>query len=341
MEFTAAQISDLLKGEVVGDSNTRVSSFSKIEEGKSGSISFLANKKYTEHIYNTEASIVIVNQDFVPAKPIKSVLIKVEDAYKSVAILLDMYNKIKTKPKGIEKKSFVHKTVKMGKDVFVGSFAYLSKNVCLGDNSAVYPGVFLGENVIIGSNTILHPQVTVYNNCVIGDNCIVHAGTVIGADGFGFAPNENSEFVKIAQIGNVIVEDNVEIGALVTIDRATIGSTIIRKGVKLDNQVHVAHNVDLGENTVIAAQSGIAGSAKIGRNCMFGGQIGISPHIKIADKTKLAAQSGVSKSVSKEDTILMGSPAFNIKDFHKSYIHFKNLGNLNKKIEEFEKKVGK
>ncbi len=337
MKFSACQIANLLKGEVDGNPDVMVSRVSKIEEGESGTITFLANEKFTKYIYTTKASVVLINRSFVPEKNIKSTLIKVDDPYKSIAHLLEIYNKCIDKPSGIEKNSYIDKSVKKGKNIYVGTFAYIGKNVVIGDNTLIFPGTFIGNNVNIGSNTIIYPSVNIYEDCTIGNNCIIHAGSVIGSDGFGFAPNENKEFVKIAQIGNVIIEDNVEIGALVTIDRATMGSTIIRKGVKLDNHNHVAHNVEIGENTVIAAQTGIAGTAKIGKNCMIGGQVGISPHVKIADNTKIASQSGITKSILKKNTIIMGSPAFDMKDFHKSYIHFKALDKINKRLEKLEK----
>ncbi|MCK9254959.1 MAG: UDP-3-O-(3-hydroxymyristoyl)glucosamine N-acyltransferase [Bacteroidales bacterium] len=339
MEFTAQQIAELLNGKVEGDKNAIVNTFSKIEEGKAGSLCFLANPKYTNYIYETEASVVLVNNDFEAQKPIKASLIRVEDAYKSIAILLDIYNQMTDKPKGIEKQSFIHKSAVIGKNIYVGAFAYIAKDVKIGNNVLIYPGVYIGNNVTIGDNCVFHPGVKIYHNTKIGNNCIIHSGSVIGADGFGFAPNNGEEFVKIAQIGNVIIEDNVELGALVTVDRATMGSTIIRKGVKLDNQNHIAHNVEIGENTVIAAQSGLAGTSKIGKNCMFGGQVGIGPHITIANGTKLSAQSGVPNNVLKEDSILMGAPAFDIRAYHRAYVHFKNLDDIVKRLENLEKKL--
>jgi UDP-3-O-[3-hydroxymyristoyl] glucosamine N-acyltransferase len=341
MEFTAKQISELLKGTVEGDENVIVNSFSKIEEGKSGSLSFLANPKYTNYIYETEASVVLVNSDFIAQKEIKATLIRVEDSYKSIAQLLEIYNSMTEKPIGIEKNSFIHKKAKVGKNVYIGAFAYIGKGAVIGDNVQIYPSSYIGNNVEIGDNSIIYPGVKIYYNTIIGNECTIHSGSVIGADGFGFAPNGSDAFVKIAQIGNVVIEDNVELGALVTIDRATMGSTIIRKGVKLDNHNHVAHNVEIGQNTVIAAQSGIAGTAKIGENCMFGGQVGISPHVIIANGTKLSAQSGIANSVKKENSILMGSPAYNIREYHKSYVHFKNLDKIVKRLEELERKIKK
>jgi len=341
MEFTAEQIAKLLQGKVEGDKNIVVNCFSKIEEGKSGSLSFLANPKYTNYIYETEASIVLVNNDFVGQKEIASTLIRVEDSYKAIAKLLEIYNSITEKPSGIEKNVFIHKKAKTGKNIYVGAFAYIGKDAQIGDNVQIYPGVYIGSGVNIGDNSVIYPGVKIYYNTIIGKDCTIHAGSVIGADGFGFAPNGNKAFVKIAQIGNVVIEDDVEIGALVTIDRATLGSTIIRKGVKLDNHNHIAHNVEIGQNTVIAAQSGIAGTAKIGENCMFGGQVGIGPHVKIANGTKMSAQSGIANNIKKEDSILMGAPAFDIRDYHRSYIHFKNLDKIVKRLDELERQLGK
>ncbi len=341
MEFTAKQIADLLGGKVEGDENIRISNFSKIEEGKQGTISFLANPKYTNYIYSTEASVVLVNDDFEPQQEIKATLVRVKNSYESVAKLLEVYNSLVERPKGIEKQAFIHKKSKLGKDVYVGAFTYINSACEIGNNVQIYPNCYIGKNVKIGENTILHAGVKLYHDTVIGNNCVIHAGSVIGADGFGFAPNEKGEFVKIAQIGNVVIEDNVELGALVTIDRATMGSTIIRKGVKLDNHNHVAHNVEIGENTVIAAQSGIAGTAKIGKNCMFGGQVGISPHLNIADGTKISAQAGLSNNVKNENSIVMGSPAINAMDYRKAFVHFKNLEKIVKRLDDLEKNIGK
>lgn len=341
VEFSARQIADILNGKIEGDENVIVRKFSKIEEGEDGSLCFLANPKYTNYIYTTKASIVLVNEDFVAQKPISATLIRVPDAYKSIAILLDIYNRIAEKPKGIEKPNYIHKRAVLGKNIYVGAFVYIGKDVKIGNNVLIYPQSYIGDRVKIGDNTVIYPGVKIYHGCEIGSNCTIHSGTVIGADGFGFAPNNGDEFVKIAQIGNVIIEDNVEIGALVTIDRATLGSTIIRKGVKLDNHIHVAHNAEIGKNTVIAAQTGIAGTAKIGENCMFGGQVGISPHVTIANGTKISAQSGISNNVTKENSILMGAPAFDIKAYHRAYVHFKNLDDIVKRLEALEKQINK
>ncbi len=336
MEFTASQISDLLSGTIQGDSGVKVSSLSKIEEGVPGSLSFLANPKYNEFIYATKASVVIVSKDFIAEKPITATLIKVDDAYAAFAKLLEMYNQVVRDKKGIEQPCYVDQTAKTGKDIYIGAFAYLGKNVKIGDRVKLYPNVYVGDNVSIGDDSTLFPGVIVYSDCVIGQQCTLHAGVIIGADGFGFAPASGS-YNKVAQIGNVVIEDHVEIGAGTTIDRATLGSTFIRKGVKLDNLIQIAHNVDIGENTVIAAQTGVAGSTKIGKDCMVGGQVGIVGHLSIADNTKIAAQSGVGTSVTEPGQIIQGSPAFPISDYRRTYVVFKKLPDLDKKILELEK----
>jgi UDP-3-O-[3-hydroxymyristoyl] glucosamine N-acyltransferase len=336
MEFTAQQISDLLQGMVEGDPGARVSSLSRIEEGKPGSLSFLANPKYVEFIYSTEATIVIVGQDFVAEKPVKATLIRVADAYGSFAKLLEMYNQVVRDKKGIEQPCFISETATVGKDVYIGAFAFLGKNVKLGDRVKIYPNCYIGDNVTVDDDTTLFPGVSVYSDCRIGKNCSIHAGVVIGADGFGFTPATGS-YKKVAQIGNVVIEDHVEIGAGTTIDRATLGSTIIRKGVKLDNLIQVAHNVEIGENTVIAAQTGIAGSTKIGKDCMIGGQVGIVGHLVIADNTKIAAQSGIGTSITESGQIVQGSPAFGISDYRRTYVVFRKLPELDRKIQELEK----
>jgi UDP-3-O-[3-hydroxymyristoyl] glucosamine N-acyltransferase len=339
MEFTAKQINELLNGSVEGNESVRVNRLSKIEEGQEGSLSFLANPKYTAYIYNTQASIVIVNKDFLPEQPIRSTLIRVENAYNSFVQLLEIYNRIQLDKKGIEQMSFISPSAKLGNDCYVGSFAYIGQNVTVGNNVRIYPQVFIGDNVEIGDNTTLFAGVKVYSDCKIGGDCTLHAGTVVGADGFGFNPNSENEYKKVAQIGNVIIEDHVEIGANTSIDRATLGSTIIRKGVKLDNLIQIAHNVEIGENTVIAAQTGIAGSTKIGRDCMIGGQVGIVGHITIADKVKIAAQSGIGSSILTEGEIVQGSPAFHISDYKRSYVVFRKLPQLEKRIKELEQMI--
>ncbi len=339
MEFTAKQIADLLKGTVEGSPDIKVSRLSKIEEGTTGSLSFLANPKYSSYLYSTDASIVIINNDFQLEHAVKSTLIRVENAYKSFVSLLEIYNKIQRDKSGREEPVFVSNSAILGDNIYLGAFAYIGNNVKLGNNVKIYPQVYIGDNVEIGEGTTLFAGVKVYSDCSIGKNCTVHTGTVIGADGFGFTPNSQNQYSKVAQIGNVIIEDNVEIGANTTIDRATLGSTIVRKGVKLDNLIQIAHNVEIGENTVIAAQTGVAGSTKIGKDCMIGGQVGIVGHISIADKVKIAAQSGVGTSITTEGEIVQGSPAFNIGDYKRTYVVFRKLPALEKKIQELEQLI--
>jgi UDP-3-O-[3-hydroxymyristoyl] glucosamine N-acyltransferase len=325
MKFTAEQIADILEGEVIGNPNAEVSTLSKIEEGVDGSLTFLSNPKYVSYIYTTQASVTIVNKNFIPESPISTTLIKVEDAYGAFAKVLTFYAQAKIdSKKGIEQPVFMADDLKYGADLYLGSFTYIGKNVSLGKNVKIYPNCYIGDNVIIGDNMLMHAGVRIYSETVIGNNCCLHSGVIIGADGFGFAPNANESYDKIPQIGNVIIENNVEIGAGTTIDRATMGSTIIRNGVKLDNQIQIAHNVEIGENTVIAAQTGIAGSTKIGKHCIIGGQVGISGHIVIGNNVRIQAQSGVTKNM-KDDEIIQGTPAFGYNDFSKSYVHFKNL----------------
>lgn len=339
MEFTAGQIADLLGGTIEGDANAKVNRLAKIEEGEPGSLTFLANKKYEEYIYKTKASLVVVNNSFVPEFPLHTTLIRVEDAYKSFAVLLDTYNKISQNKAGRENPHTIAASAKIGANPYIGSFVYVGENSVIGDNVKLYPGVYIGDNVTIGSNTTLFAGVKVYSESRIGSNCRIHSGVVIGGDGFGFAPQDDANYVKVAQIGNVIIEDHVEIGSNTTIDRATLGSTIIRKGVKLDNLIQVAHNVEIGEHTVIAAQTGIAGSTKIGRFCMIGGQVGIVGHLVIADKVKIAAQSGIGSSITKEGEIVQGSPAFGIGEYKKSYVGFRKLPEILARLEELEKQV--
>jgi UDP-3-O-[3-hydroxymyristoyl] glucosamine N-acyltransferase len=341
MEFTARQIADLLNGTVEGDGEIKVSRLSKIEEGMPGSLTFLANPAYTPYIYRTLASITIVNNDFIATQPVNPTLIRVENAHQSFAKLLEIYNQVRRDKKGIEQLSYIDPSAKTGNDVYIGSFAYIGRDAVVGNNSKIYPGVFIGDNVQIGNNTTLFPGVKIYSDCIIGNNCQLHAGAIIGADGFGFQPNASNNYVKVPQIGNVIIEDYVEVGASTTIDRATLGSTIIRKGVKLDNLIQIAHNVEIGENTVIAAQTGIAGSTKIGRNCMIGGQVGIVGHIAIADGVKIAAQSGIGHSITTENEIVQGSPAFNISEYKRSYVVFRNLPQIEKRISDIERSTEK
>jgi len=338
MEFTAQQISDLLQGTIEGNPGITVNRLSKIEEGETGSLSFLGNPKYNEYLYTTRASIVIINKGFELERPVDSTLIRVQDAYAGFAKLLDLYDQIVRDKKGIEAGSHISNSATLGKDCYVGAFAYIGNNVKVGDKVKIYPQVYIGDNVNIGENTTLFPGTKIYSDCVVGNNCTLHAGVIIGADGFGFAPASGT-YNKVAQIGNVVIEDHVEIGAGTSIDRATLGSTFIRKGVKLDNLIQIAHNVDIGENTVIAAQTGVAGSTKIGRDCMIGGQVGIVGHITIADNTKIAAQSGVGASITEPGHIIQGSPAFSISDYRRTYVVFKKLPELDKKIQELEKAI--
>ena len=296
MEFSAQQIAGFLNGTIEGDPNVKVSNFSKIEEGKPGTLTFLANLKYAHHIYNTEASIVLVNNDFKPEQPIRATLVKVENAYAALAMLLNLVEQSKSKKKGVDSTAFIAASATVSDDCYVGNFAYIGEGVKMGKNCMVYPHAYIGDHVTVGDNCVFYPHATVYENCTIGNNCILHAGSVVGADGFGFAP-EGETYKKIPQLGNVIIEDDVEIGANTTIDRAVMDSTIIRRGVKLDNLVQIAHNVEVGENTVMAAQVGIAGSVKVGKHCMFGGQVGLAGHIHVADHVVFGAQAGVISDV--------------------------------------------
>lgn len=336
MEFTARQIADLLKGEIEGNEDVKVSRLDKIEGGTEGGLTFLANPKYTPYIYTTKASVVIVGKDFVAEQEVKSTIVRVENAYQGFNQLLEIYNQIKRDKKGIEQPSYISQSAILGRNIYVAAFAYIGNNVKIGDNVKIYPQVYIGDNVSIGDDCTLFAGVRVYSDCVIGKECTLHAGVVIGADGFGFTPNLSNEFNKIAQIGNVILEDNVDVGANTSIDRATLGSTIIRKGVKLDNLIQIGHNVEIGENTVIAAQTGVAGSTKIGKDCLIGGQVGIVGHITIADKVKIAAQSGVGTSITTEGEVLQGSPAFGIGDYKRTYVVFRKLPVLEKRIHELE-----
>ena len=338
MKFTAEQIAGILEGEVVGDPNAEVSRLSKIEEGEEGSLTFLANPKYINYIYTTKASITIVNDSFVPESEITTTLIKVEDAYASFSKLLEFYNQVKLNKNGIESQAFITEGTKYGENLYLGSFSYVGQNVRLGKNVKIYPNSFIGDNVVIGDNVYIFAGAKIYSETIIGNNCTIHSGTIIGADGFGFAPNEDGEYNKVPQIGNVIIEDNVDIGANTTIDRATLGSTIIRKGVKLDNQIQIAHNVEIGKNTVIAAQTGVAGSTKIGENCMIGGQVGIAGHLVIGNNVRVQAQSGIGRNI-KDDEVLQGSPTFGYSDFSKSYVHFKNLPKIVAELEELKKQI--
>ena len=338
MKFTAAQIAGILEGDIIGDPDVEVSKLSKIEEGTEGSLTFLANPKYKPYIYSTQASITIVNKTFEAENKLTTTLIKVDDAYKSFSKLLEYYNQIKMNKFGVEQPSYISESATYGQNVYIGAFSYIGEHVSIGDNVKIYPGTYIGDNVVIGENTIIFAGVKIYSDCVIGKNCVIHSCVVLGADGFGFAPSDGGEYSKVPQTGNVVIEDFVDIGAATTIDRATLGSTIIRKGVKLDNQIQIAHNVEIGKNTVIAAQTGIAGSTKIGENCLIGGQVGIIGHLIIGNNVKVQAQSGITRSI-KDNEILQGSPAFNYGDYNKSYVYFKNFPKIVKDINEIEKKV--
>jgi len=336
MKFTAHQIANLLDGEIVGDENAEVFTLSKIEEGKRGSLTFLSNPKYTPFIYSTDATITIVNNDFVAEKEINTTLIKVDNAYAAFSTLLEHYNNIKNNKIGVESPVSIAESAIIGDDVYVGAFTSIGENVRIGNNVKIYPNCFIGDNVTIGDHTTIFAGTKIYSDCSIGSYCNIDASVILGADGFGFSPDENGVYSKVPQIGNVIIEDHVDIGASTTIDRATLGSTIIKKGVKLDNQIQIAHNVVIGEHTVIAAQTGIAGSTKIGKHCQIGGQVGIVGHITIGNHVKIQAQSGISKSIA-DNEMLQGTPAFGYGDYYKSYVHFKNLPQLAKDIEELKK----
>ena len=336
MKFTAAQIAGILNGQIEGNADVTVTKLSKIEEGEPGSISFLANPAYTHHIYGTQASLVIVNKDFVATAPVPATLIRVESAAIAFSKLLEMYNQVKLNKTGVSRHGYLSESAQVGKDIYVGEFAVVSDNARIGNNVKIYPQVYVGDNVTIGDNTTLFAGVKIYSDSVIGKNCIIHSGTVIGSDGFRFEP-QNEGNKKVPQIGNVIIEDDVEIGANCAIDRATLGSTILRKGVKFDNLVHIAHNVEVGENCYLAACNVVAGSTKIGKNCMFSGQVGIVGHLQIADNTIITAQSGISKSITKAGEVYMGSPAFDANKYRKAYIHFRNLDALVQRVDKLEK----
>jgi UDP-3-O-[3-hydroxymyristoyl] glucosamine N-acyltransferase len=342
MQFTARQISELLNGTIEGDENVQVGELSKIEDGKAGSLCFLSNPKYENFLYGSKASIVIVGADFIPAQPIEATLIRVSDPYSAFSILLEKYNEMLNAPDeqaGIEQPSFVHPTAKIGKNVFIGAFAYIAENVVIGDGSKIYAQTFLGAEVIIGAKCQIHPGVKIYNRSVVGDHVIIHSNTVIGSDGFGFAPQADGTYSKIPQIGNVVIEDDVEIGSNTTIDRATMGSTFIRKGVKLDNLIQIAHNVDVGPNTVVAAQSGISGSTKLGGNSVIGGQVGIAGHLSLAKGTQIGAQAGINFNTVEENKQWHGSPAQPLRDWMRASVIFKQLPSVEKRISKLEAKI--
>ncbi len=336
MQFPAAQIALLVNGKTEGDPNVTVHSFGKIEEAREGQLSFFANPKYEEFLYSTRASVIIVNEDYTLRQPVKATLIRVADAYSAFATLLSKYQEIKQQSlAGVQQPVFIAPTARYGQNVFIGAFAYLGENVTVGNNSKIYPNAFLGDNVTVGDNCVIHPGVKIYNDCRIGNQVIIHAGTIIGSDGFGFAPQADGSFKKVPQIGNVVIEDNVEIGSNTTIDRATIGSTLIKSGAKLDNLIQVAHNVEIGQSTVIAAQAGISGSTRIGKGVMIGGQAGIVGHIQLGDGSKVNAQSGVSKSVEPGKAVT-GSPAYDYTAALRSQAVSRKLPDLEKRIKELE-----
>ncbi len=337
MEFSAQQIAGFLNGVVEGKPETKVWDLSKIEDGGEGTMTFLANPKYTPYVYTTKASIVVVSKDFTPSQEVKATLIRVDDPYQSFAKLLAMFDNMSKGKKEVSSLAFISGSATTGKDMSIGAFSVIGENAVIGDNVNIYPQVYIGNHVKIGNNCTFYPGVKIYHKCVIGNDCILHSGVIIGSDGFGFAPQNEKDFVKLPQLGNVILEDFVEIGSNTTVDRATLGSTIIRRGVKLDNLIQVAHNVEIGENTVIAAQSGISGSTRIGKNCMIAGQVGIIGHLTIADNVKIGAQSGIGGSITEEGAIVMGSPAIDARKTRRNYIHLANLDGIVKRINHLEK----
>jgi UDP-3-O-[3-hydroxymyristoyl] glucosamine N-acyltransferase len=338
MQFKAEQIAALTGGTVQGDAGAAVSKLAKIEEGEPGSITFLSNPLYAQHIYTTRATIAIVNADFTPEQPLPETLtlIRVADARQAFAQLLDAYNQFRFSKTGVDASAVVSASAKIGSNVYIGPLAVISDHAVIGDNARIHAHAFVGEAARIGNNTLLHSGVRIYHDCVVGNDCIIQAGAIIGGDGFGFQPNSTNNYQKVTHIGNVVIEDNVEIGANTTIDRATLGSTIIRRGVKLDNLIQIAHNVEIGENTVIAAQTGVAGSTKIGANCMIGGQVGIVGHLNIGNGVKIAAQSGIGAHIA-DNEIMQGSPAFGIGDYKRSYVLFRGLPALSDKVKAIEK----
>lgn len=338
MEFQATSIADFLNGTIEGDPNATVNNISKIEDGKPGTLAFLANPKYSKYIYKTDATIVLVNKDFVAEGEIKATLIRVDNAYEAFASLLDLYQQAKGTKSGIENPSFVDQTASVGKDVYIGAFSYIGKNVTIGDKVKIYPQAYIGDNVVVKDNTIIYAGVKIYEDCKIGESCILHAGCVIGSDGFGFAPTSNGTYKKIPQIGNVILEDFVEIGANTTIDCATMGSTIIREGVKLDNLIQIAHNCEIGENTVMAALTGLAGSVKVGNNCTFGGQVGVAGHLTIGNNVTFGAMSGVTNNI-KDDKIMLGAPAMDIGQAAKVTVVYRRLPQLREQVINLEKEM--
>ncbi len=341
MNFTAEAIAEFLQGEVVGDPKVEVNNISKIEEGQAGTLSFLANPKYNSYLYETNASIVLINKDFKLEGEVKATLVKVDNAYESFASLLELYQQSRfvESETGVSKNSSISESAKIGKNLYLGNFSVIGNQCTIGDNVKIHHNVTIGENVTIGDNTVIRSGVNIYYDSVLGKDCIIHSGAVIGAEGFGFAPQGNGEYKKVPQVGNVILEDQVEVGANACIDRATLGSTTIRKSVKIDNLVQIAHNVEVGENTVIAALTGVSGSVKIGKRCMIAGQVGIIGHVNIADDTIIAAQAGLGRNVKKSGEVYQGSPAFTLKNFQKSSVYFRKLPDLVQQVDVLEKKI--
>ncbi len=339
MKFTAGQIAEYLNGSVEGDPGATVDDVSRIEEGRPGTLAFLSNPKYEKFLYTTKASVVLVNSEFKPSGNISCTLVRVDDAYQAIAALLQLREEMKPALTGISGNASVDTSAIIGADVYIGHYAVISEGVHVGDNVKIHPQVFIGEDVRIGRNTVLYPGVKIYPGCIIGEECTLHAGVVVGSDGFGFAPQSDSNYRKIPQVGNVVVEDRVEIGANSTIDRAMMGSTIIREGVKLDNLIQVAHSVEIGRNTVIAAQTGIAGSTKVGADCMVGGQVGIIGHLTVADGTRIAAQSGVAGNITEKNTIVQGSPSFQYSKYQRSYVLYRKLPQLYERLQKLEEDI--
>jgi len=339
MEFTAKTIANFLNGKIEGDPDILVNNVSGIEKGKKGTIAFLSNPKYVKYLYSTKASIVLINEDFILEKDVNCTLIRVRDAYQALASLLELYEQQRPEKIGIHEMAVIEKTATIEKDVYIGPFAYIGENAVVKENAKIYPHVYIGDQTTIGNRTVIYPGVKIYHECSIGARCIIHAGTIIGSDGFGFAPKSSKDYKKIPQVGNVILEDDVEIGANCSIDRATMGSTIIRKGVKIDNLIQIAHNVEIGENTVMAAQTGISGSTKLGSECMLGGQVGLIGHLNIADGVKIAAQSGLTLSIKEPGKIVQGSPAFGFTEYQRSYVYFRKFPAIKAEIDALRKEI--
>jgi UDP-3-O-[3-hydroxymyristoyl] glucosamine N-acyltransferase len=338
MEFTAQQIAALVNGEVEGDPSSKVSKLAKIEEATTGSLTFLSHPKYIPYLKTSGASVIIITEGITDEKPDTATLIKVKDSRQAFTILMEAYHKQQFSKSGIEEFTFISPNAIIAQNVYIGSFTYIGQNTKIDEGARIYPNVYIAENCRIGKNCIINSGVKIYPDCIVGDNCTIHSGVVVGSDGFGFVPNDKNNYRKMPQVGNVVIENNVEIGSNTTIDRATMGSTIIRKGVKLDNLIQIGHNVEIGENTVIAAQSGVAGSTKIGRDCMIGGQVGIVGHLTIGNRVKIAAQSGIGSSVA-DDSTVQGSPALDHFDYKKAYVIFRRLPELSQKIKELESKI--